>query len=86
MKIPVKLGNAKQIVQASAPFEYTVCHDNEGDVLWHPDQIANLTFPRISEKSSPPPPELWVCSDTYWTWSVQDGVRYYQRGIPAGYE
>ncbi len=61
-------------------------HDNEGDVLWHPDQIADLTFPRISEKSSPPPPELWVCSDTYWTWSVQDGVRYYQRGIPAGYE
>ena len=33
-----------------------------------------------------PLPEMWVCSDTYWTWSVEDGVRYYQRGIPAGYD
>ena len=38
------------------------------------------------DNPSPPLPELWVCSDTYWTWSVDDGVKYYQRGIPAGYD
>ena len=32
----------------------------------------------------PPSPEAWVCSDTYFTWSV-NGVEYYQTGIPAGY-
>ena len=31
-------------------------------------------------------PEMWICSDTYWTWSIQDGVKYYPRGIPTDYE
>ena len=48
-----------------------------------PDIDENLSF---AQHYTPPPPEMWVCSDTYWTWSVQDGVRYYARGIPAGYE
>ena len=30
-------------------------------------------------------PEAWICSDTYFTWSV-NGVQYYPTGIPAGYE
>ena len=33
----------------------------------------------------PPSPEAWVCSDTYFTWSV-NGVEYYQTGVPAGKE
>ena len=37
-------------------------------------------------KNTRPNPEMWVCSDTYWTWSVEDGVKYYPRGIPAGYD
>ena len=60
--------------------------DGESDVLWHPDISDTLTYPKLGGDSHPPSPELWICSDTYWTWSVQDGVRYYQRGIPAGYE
>ena len=37
-------------------------------------------------KKSRPHPEMWVCSDTYWTWSIEEGVKYYPRGIPAGYD
>ena len=33
-----------------------------------------------------PIPEMWICSDTYWTWSIQDGVQYYPRGRPTGYD
>ena len=35
---------------------------------------------------NPQAPEMWICSDTYWTWSIQDGVKYYNRGVPAGYD
>ena len=33
----------------------------------------------------PPSPEAWICSDTYFTWSV-NGVDYYPAGVPSGYE
>ena len=33
----------------------------------------------------PPSPEMWLCSDTYFTWSV-NGVEYYPNSIPLGYE
>ena len=39
-----------------------------------------------TKKHERPHPEMWVCSDTYWTWSVEDGVKYYPRGIPAGFD
>ena len=31
-------------------------------------------------------PEMWICSDTYWTWSIQDGVQYHDDGVPSGYK
>ncbi len=62
---------------------YALHPNEEADPVWFPDVSADLTK---YEQKTPPPPEMWVCSDTYWTWSVQDGVRYYARGIPAGYE
>uniref|UniRef100_UPI0025583AF8 hypothetical protein n=1 Tax=Lactobacillus taiwanensis TaxID=508451 RepID=UPI0025583AF8 len=40
----------------------------------------------IIETIPPPSPEMWICSDTYWTWSVDDGVKYHHEGIPEGYE
>ncbi len=36
--------------------------------------------------SHPPHPEMWICSDTYWTWSIENGVQYHKDGIPNGYE
>ena len=33
----------------------------------------------------PPAPEAWICSDTYFTWSV-NGIDYFPNGIPEGYE
>ena len=43
-------------------------------------------IPDVDNKDvHPPSPEAWICSDTYFTWSV-NGVEYYPTGIPAGYE
>ena len=33
----------------------------------------------------PPSCEAWICSDTYFTWSVK-GVEYFPNGVPLGYE
>ena len=33
----------------------------------------------------PPAPEAWICSNTYFTWSVK-GIEYHPTGIPPGYE
>ena len=32
----------------------------------------------------PPPPQLWVCRDTYFIASVDDGLRYVSSGSPPG--
>ena len=43
-------------------------------------------IPDIDNKDvHPPAPEAWICSDTYFTWSVK-GIDYYPNGIPQGYE
>ena len=60
------------------------------DPYLYPDVIVDTKNSNAiavdKSEPKPPAPEMWICSDTYWTWSVQDGVRYYQRGIPAGYD
>ncbi len=64
------------------------------DPYLYPDvtvEGAGAKFNQVKIKTpaqtpEPPHPEMWICSDTYWTWSIADGVKYYQRGIPAGYE
>ena len=33
----------------------------------------------------PPAPEAWICSDTWFTWSVK-GIEYFPNGVPRGYE
>ena len=50
-------------------------------------------YPETDEKGNPtdnqpqlPPPEMWICSDTYWSWSVENGVEYHKDGVPIGYE
>ena len=49
----------------------------EDDTYFIPDP----TLPDVH----PPAPEAWICSDTFFTWSV-NGVDYHPNGIPAGYE
>ena len=63
----------------------------EDDTYRYPDYYVDTVDNRAvkvktTDVQSQPFPEMWICSDTYWTWSIQDGVRYYQRGIPAGFE
>ena len=50
-------------------------------------------YPATNDKGEPadtqpqvPPPEMWICSDTFWTWSAENGVEYHKEGLPVGYE
>ena len=53
------------------------------DTYFYPDVKDDGT---VIETVHPPAPEMWICSDTYWTWSITEGVKYHPRGIPEGYE
>ena len=68
-------------------FKGTALFDKKVNPHLSPDLKVGGNCLQVSETDKEfPLPEMWVCSDTYWTWSVEDGVRYYQRGIPAGYD
>ena len=44
-------------------------------------------YPDVNNQDiHPPSPEMWICSDTYWTWSVDNGVQYHKEGVPINYE
>ncbi len=58
-------------------------HDGINDTYYYPE-VDDVGKPL--EDYHPPQPEMWICSDTYWTWSLNDGVQYYSRGVPNGYE
>ncbi|MDE7430744.1 MAG: hypothetical protein K2N34_02340 [Lachnospiraceae bacterium] len=45
----------------------------------------NDTYYNFEEGLHPVAPEAWICSDTYFVWSVK-GVQYHPNGIPEGYE
>ena len=32
----------------------------------------------------PPPAEMWICTDTYFTWQ-RGAVKYFANGVPDGY-
>ena len=79
----------------------TGSHAISVEFIGHPHSTSGVNNPYIyadlkvtgdkgivvdATKKSRPNPEMWICSDTYWTWSVEDGVKYYPRGIPAGYD
>ena len=53
------------------------------DTYFNPEVADDGT---VDTNTHPPQPEMWICSDTYWTWSIQDGVKYHPTGIPLGYE
>ena len=63
----------------------------EDDSYYYPEikekvDHQNVVFDiEINEDIHPPPPEMWLSQTTYWVWSIQDGVKYYQYGIPSGY-
>ena len=48
--------------------------------------MNSYLYPLGIDDSNPIFPEMWICSDTYWTWSTQDGVQYHDEGVPNGYQ
>ena len=57
-------------------------YGGENDTYYYPDvdDVGN-----VIKDVHPPAPEMWICSDTWWSWSIDTGVRYHPRGIPVGY-
>ena len=64
-------------------------HDKaqRNDVLSYPDvTCTDTTWISVLDTTAEVIPEMWICSDTYWTWDTTNGVTYYSRGRPTGYE
>ena len=58
-------------------------HGGENDTYYYPDTLDDGT---VVKDVHPPAPEMWICSDTWWSWSIDGGVKYHPRGIPTNYE
>ena len=70
-------------------FKGSPIYSNELDSYYNPRLASNYDGKKLTwdlKNHHPPAPEMWICSDTYWTWSIQDGVQYYPRGRPTGYD
>ena len=56
-----------------------------GQPLYRGDDDTYFIPDLEHKEQHPPAPEAWICSDTYFTWSVK-GVDYFPNGVPDGYE
>ena len=59
---------------------------DENDTYLYPLCDENDTPKSANEQPQLPPPEMWICSDTYWSWSAENGVEYHKDGVPIGFE
>jgi hypothetical protein len=52
------------------------------------DTYYNFDFNPImpSESPHPPAPQLWLCRNVYWSIDVDNGLKFYRYGTPAGFE
>ena len=91
-------GNAGYVFDGIDTGSHTVTIELRGTPIGSKAEENPFMYPTVEWKSNKAlvkanesdknkmPPEMWICSDTYWTWSIADGVRYYSTGIPAGFE
>ena len=56
----------------------------KGKPIYTGDNDTYYIFDPDHKDQHPPPPELWICQDTYFTMSV-DGLKYYGPETPEGY-
>ena len=56
----------------------------KGKPIYTGDNDTYYIFDPDHKDQHPPPPELWICQDTYFTMST-DGLKYYGPETPEGY-
>ena len=56
----------------------------KGKPIYTGDNDTYYIFDPDHKDQHPPPPELWICQDTYFTMST-DGLKYHGPETPAGY-
>ena len=70
----------------SIEFKGNLLNSDTNNAYLYPDVSMTGSLIAVQSDKQEPIPEMWICSDTYWTWSIQDGVQYYPRGRPTGYD
>ena len=70
----------------SIEFKGNLLNSDTNNAYLYPDVSQTGRLIAVQSDKQEPIPEMWICSDTYWTWSIQDGVQYYPRGRPTGYD
>ncbi len=58
-------------------------YGGDNDIYYNPEVDDSG---KVNTSVHPPAPEMWICSDRWWSWSIDGGVKYHPRGIPVGYE
>ena len=56
----------------------------KGQPMFRGDDDTYYNFDVNDKQSHPQPPEMWICTDTYFTWSISDKVKYFSDNVPAG--
>ena len=57
-----------------------------GQPIYSGDNDTYYIFDPDYPDQHPPPPELWICQDTYFTMDVHNGLVYHGPTTPEGYE
>ena len=62
----------------------TVTIKFKGQPLYRGANDTYYNYDASNPNVHPPAPEMWVCTDTYFTWQ-RGAVKYYANGVPDGY-
>ena len=61
----------------------TVAVKFKGQPMYRGKNDTYYNFDPNNTSAHPPAPEMWICTDTYFTWGVKS-VKYYGQGVPEG--
>ena len=57
-----------------------------GQPIYSGDNDTYYVFDPDNRDQHPPPPELWICQDTYFTMSIDEGLVYHGPIAPPGFD
>ena len=61
----------------------TVAVKFKGQPMYRGKNDTYYNFDLNNPSAHPPAPEMWICTDTYFTWGVKS-IKYFATGTPEG--
>ena len=61
----------------------TVTIKFKGQPMFRGDNDTYYNFDPNNLSLNPPSPEMWICTDTYFTWAIKS-IKYFNTGVPSG--